>query len=224
MNFGKIRRNSPTQTKIITIRRGDGGPIAPKVLPFAPSGLHAKVREIEAGEHYKLEISAPVPWPKGEIKETLHLATGLKEVTEVTIRVSGTVVSRLTAVPARFTFPTKRTGEVTRTARLEWDNHKPANILEVTSTMPGAEIHVHKQNRVQILALTVPAGLEPVPGSYAVTIKTDDPDVPTFSIPIRFRNKTALGETLGRGGPESANTTSTGSKSGRRRTGGPIKR
>ena len=224
VNLGKVRRNGPAQTKVVTIRRGDGGPIAPKVLPFASSGLQAKVREIEAGEHYELEVSTAAPWPKGQIKETLRLATGLKEVTEVTIRVSGTVVPRLTAVPAGFTFPMKRTGEVVRTARLEWDDGKPANILEVTSTMPGAEIQIHERNRVQTLALTVPPGLKPVPGHYAVMIKTDDPGVPTFAIPIRFKNKAALGEAPRRGRSGIVNTASMGNTSGRRRTSGPVRR
>lgn len=198
VDFGQVPRSSPTQNKAVTMLRGDGGPIAPEVLPGRQPGIHAQVCEIEPGEHYELEVSLGPPWPEGKLAEVLRLKTGVAEAPSMTVLVTGSITPRLTAVPNRVTFPADRAEESEQTVRLQWDGGKPAKILEVTTTLPEASVRVDEGKKgQQTLVVTLPAGSEPVTGRHTVTIKTDDPDVSTFSVPINFQRQSGARKRTG---------------------------
>ncbi|UCE60351.1 MAG: hypothetical protein JSU63_01110 [Phycisphaerales bacterium] len=94
MRFGTIPAGVATQYRTVTIMRGDGGPIAPEiVLPEDSPGLDAHICEIESGEYYELVISVGPPWQARRLRELLYLKTGVEEVPEVRIFVTGTVSS-----------------------------------------------------------------------------------------------------------------------------------
>ena len=92
VRFGKIPPDSPTLYRTVTLKRGDGGPIAPEVEPARQPGLYAQICEIEPGEHYELEISIAPPFSGGRLKDVLYLKTGVEETPEMRLLVTGTVV------------------------------------------------------------------------------------------------------------------------------------
>jgi hypothetical protein len=192
VNFGNIKRDSGPQYRFVTIRRGDGGPIAPEVLPGTLPGLSAQMCAIVPGEEYELEVWIGPPWPEGKIRDTLRLTTGVDEAPETGLAITGEIVARLTAVPNRLTFPTEQTEEIVRSVRLNWDDGKPANVLEATSSIADAQVRIEQDEKAQTVVVTIPAGSERLAGSHEVTIKTDDPAVPKFSIPIAFTPKAGL--------------------------------
>ena len=192
VNFGSVARTSATQYKTVTLLRADGGPISPEVKRSKLAGLNAQICEIEPGDHYELEISVGPPWPQGAFKDVLYLSTGVDVSPEATILITGTVAQRLTAVPSRFVFPKELKEESERSVHLQWaDDAEPAKILEATSTIPEANVRVEDRDGKQILVVTLPTGSGRIAGSHAVTIKTDDQEVPTFSVPITFRQQRA---------------------------------
>ena len=107
--------------------------------------------------------------------------------------ITGTVAQRLTAVPNRLVFPGQRDEESEGSVRLQWsDDGKPAQILEVKSSIPEANARVEERDGKQMLVVTLPPGSENIRGSQTVTIKTDDQEVPSFSVPIMFRPQRAM--------------------------------
>jgi len=224
VNFGSISRSSATKYQVVTLTRGDGGPIAPKVSPPKQPGLHAQVCEIEPGEHYELEVSIGPPWPRDSFRDVLKLKTGVEEAPEVAISMMGNVIPRLTAVPKRIVFPMKRTEELEKVVNLRWGDGKPANILEATTTVPGASVRIEGSERSQRLVMTVPAGSKRYPGAQTVTITTDDPDLPTFSIPVGFQREAGARAARQRGQPASARAPTTRKKTGGQKKDTPIER
>ncbi|MEW6249066.1 MAG: hypothetical protein AB1716_00335 [Planctomycetota bacterium] len=85
----EIARASGPQTRTVILARGDGGPIAPRVLAVerrhfphidrAPFNAQAVVREIAPGERYALEITLSPPWPNSGCPGELRLATGVPQ-------------------------------------------------------------------------------------------------------------------------------------------------
>ena len=224
INFGSLSRNSATKYQVITLTRGDGGPIAPKVSSPLQPGINAQVCEIEPGEHYELEVSVGPPWPKDNFRGMLGLKTGVEEAPEISISVIGSVIPRLTAAPKRIVFPMKRTKELEEVVNLRWGDGEPANILEATTTVPGASVRIEGSRQAQRLVMTVPAGSERYPGAQSVTIKTDDPDLPTFSIPVGFQRDIGARAGQRRGQPASARAPATRKKSGGQKRNTPIER
>jgi hypothetical protein len=56
--------------------------------------------------------------------------------------------------------------------------------------VPDSSVRVDEVDGQQTLVLTVPAGSGRIPGRHNVTLRTDDPEVPSYSIPITFRRQT----------------------------------
>ena len=189
VNFGNISRSEPTKNQVVTLTRGDGGPISPKVSRTKQPGLHAQVCEIEPGEHYELEISVGPPWPDGMFRDGLTLKTGVEAAPEMMLSVSGRVIPRLTAIPKRITFPEKRTEESEQVVDFQWSDGKPAKILEVTTTVPEGSVRIEGSKAAQRLVMTMPPGSKRQRGAHSVTLTTDDPDLPTFSIPVGFQKE-----------------------------------
>lgn len=199
VDFGQIHHYDQPLTQTVTITRGDGGPIAPEILRHEFADMDAQLREIEPGERYELEVTLGPPWPKGEFKYPLRLKTGVAEVPEVRLPLTGGVTAMLTMVPPGFAFPPTLTAESTKTVSLRWDRLEPTKILTMETAFPGAALRVEDRGYSQRIFLTLPAG--PKLGGHIpeVTVTTDNPEIPTFAIPITFGDSSISKRTSARG-------------------------
>lgn len=212
IRFSQLSRDAGPQQMTVTITRGDGGPLALEVLPPSDPNLRASLREIEPGERYELDIEVTPGWSKGVWRTNLMLKTGIAEVPQEKIAVYGFIVPRLRTMPRRFTIPRNLPAERELRARLLWSNKRPSQILEVTSSDPNTPVRIEERNEQQYVVLSVPAGYQaPVRPRPVVTLKTDDPEVPTLQIqvwsaPVRRTPRTAARatRTTSRAGVQSA--------------------
>jgi len=189
LNLGQMSRDSGEIKKTVTIRKGDGGPIKPEIIPTTNQNTTVALREIEAGESYELDFTIAPPWPGGRLVENVRLKTGVTEAPETTFMISGSLPPRLTATPRYFTFPMKRNENMTETVRLNWSDNKPGKIESMTTTLPGGQVKVEGEGAEQVVSLTVPAEASGTRGQMQVVLKTDDQAVPDMRIPIVFREK-----------------------------------
>ena len=199
LDFGRVHHYGPTPTVTASIVRGDGGPIAPEVLATAYPGIVARLKEVEPGERYELEVSISRRLPEGNFKHLLRIGTGVAEVPEVRIPLAGNVVPLLDVRPRIFTFPPKRAVESTKTVELRWDRLEPGKVLTAETTFPDASIRVEKGKHGQRITLTLPAGPRVGGRIPDVTITTDDPEIPTLAIPIRFEDPSTAKKSSPRG-------------------------
>ncbi|UCE58116.1 MAG: hypothetical protein JSU63_11785 [Phycisphaerales bacterium] len=83
--LGSLRRSGSPKTRTIAFERGDGGPLNPKVVGFMWPGPTAKLRTIELGERYEVDITMYPPWPERSTSNWILLETGVAEQPEARI-------------------------------------------------------------------------------------------------------------------------------------------
>ncbi len=187
MSFGKITRDSGPQTRTITLERGDGSAIKPSVVR---SGLPAEataVREITPGEKYELDVTLSPPWPNGPLTRSLKIKTGMKEAPETELRINADVVPRVAAVPNRFSIRPGASEKAEHTAMIVWDEGVNHKVTAVSATDPQLGVRIDETpGGQQKLVLTVPAGFVRPKRLPSVTLTTDDDEVKTLVVPIRY--------------------------------------
>jgi len=96
VNFGNVSPEASSLQRTISLTRGDGGPLNPKLAPVNTQGVEASIKEIEPGERYELDVKLAPPFKQPRLGATLQLETGIAEAPTVTIP----VYARITSPPA----------------------------------------------------------------------------------------------------------------------------
>ena len=193
VTFAQLKRDAPEQQSTLTIKRGDAGPIHPRVITTGNPIVKANLREVEAGEKYELEVTLSPPWPNNVIQSNVQIDTGVKEAPQENIRVFANVIPRLQAAPPRFMIQSEPRSDLDLSVRLNWDG-APGKILEATPSDPATTARVSDENGHPVVFLHVPAGYNPTNRTgQSVTIKTDDPVVPTMQVPLFITAQPVVG-------------------------------
>ena len=195
VNFRNVTEDGGDNTQKVTLKRGDGGPVTPKLKPVDTEGVEAKLIEIKPGEHYELDVTVTAPLPKASLRTTLVLETGLADAPTISIPVYARTAPRVTVVPQRFTIPAKRNSDITSKVYLNWADKGEHKILSAEVNDPELSIKVEEPKNdkgKQMVILTVPLGFQQSKGTRYATIHTDDAKSPKITVPITFsRARTA---------------------------------
>ncbi len=87
VNFRGMDEAATPLPQIVSIERGDGGPLQLEVAGTGAPGIAAQLREIKAGERYELIIGLEPPQKPGKLASWVRLKTGVSEVAETTVPV-----------------------------------------------------------------------------------------------------------------------------------------
>ena len=90
ISFGRIP-GTAVLTKRALVTAMDGGPLTPELAPFEKQGVAAKLREIEAGQRYEIEVTLTPPLDPGRLRVNLTLRTGVAAAPSVNVLVVATV-------------------------------------------------------------------------------------------------------------------------------------
>ncbi len=184
-SFIKVARSAGPQTQVVKLKRGDGGPLNPKITKCNPAAVSATVREVEPGEQYEVTVTVSPPWPNGSLNGSVMIDTGVPEAGQESIPVAATITPRLAAQPASFRVPAKLDADADLQAKLVWSDGQSANVLGATVNDSKCEVRVDEADGQQVIVLHVPAGYQPArPMGLMVQVQTDDPEAPTLQIPI----------------------------------------
>lgn len=186
LNFGQIRRNTPAVTKKLLLSRGDGGPIAPKLGPIRQPGLQAEIRTIEEGAHYELTATFSPPWPNGRVNTSITIMTGVMQAPKERIRIVANVEARVTTSPPRFVIPLG--GEsVEQFARVRWSPGGDRRVIQAKATDPRLTVRIEESDGYQKVVVSAPKGYRSPARPVAVTLHTDDGEIPMLSVPVQFK-------------------------------------
>lgn len=187
VNFGRIKNESATLHRTVSIFRGDGAALNPKIELGHLPNVDAQLCEIEPGEHYELEVSVSPPFEPGRLHDRIMIHTGIDEVELIGISVSAMTPQRLTLTPGQVAFPVSRPAEITRTVNLTW-NGSPGNIVRATTTLPEATVTVGGNKKKPTVSILLGPGENDLKTKYQLALETDDPGTGTRMVPIRFIN------------------------------------
>jgi len=98
INFGRVPEDAPSQ-RAVSIVRGDGPPIAPKVAPTSTQGLSAAIKEITPGERYDLVFTLTPPLKPGRLSTSVQLQTGVPQAPTANVSVFAVVAPQRVAGP-----------------------------------------------------------------------------------------------------------------------------
>ena len=172
---------------MLTLRRGDAGPIAPELGSIKSQNVSAALREIKAGEHYELDVTLSPPWPNKRITTSLNVKTGVVQVAEETILVTADVVPRVRAVPDRFNIPRLPTKPSESSVSVVWDRNAPQKIVKAEASDERLSVRIEDEGEGQKVVLAVPAGYDSPRRPPHVTLTTDDQEVKVLQVPIRYK-------------------------------------
>lgn len=175
LNFGLIDPDSKEVSQTVSIIRGEGGPIAPKLMHAQLPGLTADIKEVRPGEHYEMTARLTMPLALGNLNGILMLETGVPEAPNEAVRILGTVSKRVQVIPEALRLPAKIRGATNRTAVVLWHGSATSKILSATCTDPKLEASIVIQGRSQEVHLKAPNGYELPSEPPTVVIKTSDP-------------------------------------------------
>lgn len=192
LNFGQIRRDTAAVTKKILLSRGDGGPIAPEIMHIPHRGIHAQIRTIQEGSQYELTATISPPWPNGRVNTSFSIKTGVKQAPTERIRVVANVEARVTITPRRFVIPLGG-DPVERSARVHWSTGSDRRVVEAKATDPRLAVRIEESDGYQSVIVSAPKGYRPTGRRVAVTLRTDDGEIPIFSVPVQFKQPRRVG-------------------------------
>jgi hypothetical protein len=107
VNLGRLPADAPSQS-VVSIGRGDGPPIAPKVAPINTQGLSATIKEITPGERYDLVLTLTPPLRSGRFSNNIQLETGVPQAPNASVSVLGVVAPPRAAEPTTESPPQNR--------------------------------------------------------------------------------------------------------------------
>ncbi len=202
VQFGDVKRDSGPLTKTITITRGDGGPLKPRVLAASISEYtlknagevklsepEANLREVKAGKEYELSLTIRPPWPTGAINGEVRLATGFGPQPECKVSFSARMQPRLKLVHQSVAVARVRSEPVSWSAELEWSSESPAGKIASVKAPDGVTAAVEERQGRQVLVVQFsPEYPAPPKGKFAVVwLTTDDPLVPKLRANVPFQ-------------------------------------
>ena len=103
-----------------------------------------------------------------------------------TINLYAQLTPRLAAQPSRFSLPNKFDRDITKKAKLIWDDDLPHKIRGATVNDPELSVTVEEGSQPHRVVLNVPAGYQYKSGARYVTVQTDDAVAPSLKIPVTF--------------------------------------
>ena len=86
-NFGRLPEAASPSPIVVTIRRGDGGPLDLRITGPGRPGIQGELRVLEPGEHYELTVWLDPPQRAGRLRGWLSLRTGVPEAPTRTVPV-----------------------------------------------------------------------------------------------------------------------------------------
>lgn len=182
-NFGQLERDSESQTRTLTITRGDGGPIAPEIVADEQAPYTAALREIVPGEKYELDVTVHQPINMSSLYGAIVLKTGVPEMPEDKINVMARMAPRLRAMPPNIVLRPEAAAGSRHRIMLIWSGEVPGRIVGAESTDPRLEVSVKDEQGRQEVWLTVPEDYTPA-GTKYVTIRTNDRQSPQVRVPV----------------------------------------
>lgn len=176
-----------------TFSISNAGP-KPLELSIDPSSDYAKfdfqLAETQPGQKFEVRVSPKPPFKPGSKVGSVKLKTNTSSIKTISLRAVSTVLDRLDVQPKVLAIlsGSKKSKAVVRPIRVKNYGKTPARVLEATVDDPDLEVQSIKEEKAgksYVVYLKIPPKYSPPAKGRTLTIKTDDAQKPTLSVPIR---------------------------------------
>ena len=190
--FGKIGRPE-AQTKVVKITNNTDKPLELEVGKLPKGNIDAKLVTKEPGKAFELHVTAEPPFNTGILFKKIPLKTNIDGQKTVDIEVRGNIPLRLEVDPAVLNVSPSRRAAVdakgmTRTIKLTNHGDTPVKLLDATidDSRIGLQIVEQSEGKKYSVAAHFPPGYDLPSAGRTITLKTDDKEKPTITVPVRL--------------------------------------
>ena len=188
IQFGKLF-GAESQSRVIKLTNNTETAMK-LTLPKQPGhNLKAELVETSPGQAYELRVTANPPFEPGVFKEDINIDTNIEGQASLKIDVRGMAPQRLDISPSVLTLASNAENKlpITRVVRFTNYGSTPVKLLSATSDDPEIGIEVKEQTAGQAYSIQVkfPPNHVVPPTGQTLTLKTDDKERPSITVPVR---------------------------------------
>ncbi len=206
-SFGRITSEQAGQhmTRKLTIVNNLEGQMKLENLVSSNPAFKAELTPIEEGKKYEMTVSLMPPLQTGSNNGKITMSTGLEETPQVEVTAFAVISAAVDVTPTELAIQAERTADMTRQLYVRSNDGKPVKISDLTSSNPDLKLSVQdlKAGTTYRIAVDIPTGYKPSAQGDMITFKTDNPQVPSISVPVREQ---PLIRTATRGSPPAIGT------------------
>lgn len=193
VHFGKLYGGEPRE-RVIKITNNTDTPLKLTMSTPLGKGFEAELTETIPGQTFELVVKARPPFKPGTFRKSLVLETNVENQKTIKVDIRGSVPQRLDVNPTVLTLGRPRANQkqaanrkITRVVRFTNYGAAPTKLLEATIDDPAIAVSVKEQSpgKAYTVRVDFPAGYEVPSAGRVLTLKTDDAEKPTITIPIR---------------------------------------
>ena len=189
--FGRLTGNKPL-TKTVTFTNNTDKPLELNLAEVPDNDNFAyNLEATEPGRSFTLTVTATPPFVPGRVQDIVKLSTNIEQQKDMSLRVLATVPNRLDVSPAKLMVPRARSGgsskPLVRWIRFTNNGDGPVHLLEAFSDAPEhikVSIDPKVEGKDYSIVVEVAAGYQPPEADNMITLRTDDTQQPTLTIPV----------------------------------------
>jgi hypothetical protein len=175
------------ETRVVRIVNNAAEPLALSDLN-CPGPFQAKLKEVQPGKEFILEITASPPFVSNSPSVRVTLKTSSQKIPVISVSTYVVVTQPVVVLPGQINLPTgPLANPVTSVVIIRNDGTNSLVLSEPRVNAPGAEASVVEtvMGRIFSLSVNFPVGLQVKPGEKVeVTVKSNHPKFPLLRVPV----------------------------------------
>ncbi|MBU0716932.1 MAG: redoxin domain-containing protein, partial [Planctomycetes bacterium] len=187
-NFGKVTDNE-SRVRTLKITNNTEKPLNLSLTNSEDERFEFDLVEKEKGQTYELNVTMNPPYAPGTWRGNTVLLTGVEQQKEITIGASARIPERIELQPPSITLnPNSIEGGYSRPIRFFNYGSTDVKVLEATTDDPEhiqLALSERYPGRSYTINVGIPAGYTPPAKGHTISIKTDDPEQPLLTVPVR---------------------------------------
>lgn len=188
-NFGKVTTDEP-QERVLKITNNTDEPLEVSVSPTEAAPFSFRLVETKPKQEYELRVTMTPPYTVGNKRNTVTLTTNKDAQKTISVTATARVPERLDIIPKVVTVTTTPNAirEFRKPIRFTNYGKDPVKLLDATCDDEKVKLEIRErtEGRAYTVNITAPAGYMPET-TRTITLKTDDKEKPTVTIPLRPR-------------------------------------
>ena len=185
--FGKITTDDPREN-VLKITNNTEEPFEVTLSKAEDGKFKFELVETEKGKEYELHVKIDPPYAPGSLRGTTNLITSVDAQKEIRIGATARIPERLEVTPPSIVISAARVKDRGFSRPIRFTNYgsNPVKVLAATADDENITLAVKErtEGKAYTINIETPAGWTPPAGGRTITLKTDDPDKPTITIPV----------------------------------------
>jgi thiol-disulfide isomerase/thioredoxin len=193
VDFGELYGTEPKK-QVVRLTSNSDTPLKLEVSTPPGDNFDVNLVETTPGKVYELQVTAKPPFDQPErIRKTIALKTNIEAAKSIEIPVRAAIPQRLEVQPSQLTLGSvKGLPQMTEkglTRVISFDNYgaKPTKLLEAKADDPEISVKIDPrvEGRKYAVQVQFPPGYNVPATGRTITLKTDDAEKPTITIPVK---------------------------------------